>query len=142
MKERNGEFKVDIYTLDTIAFLAFLVDELPPEANNIFKKAEDDQVTLIIPSIVIGELIYTILKGKEIFGKKIPIEKINTIFEVIRGSRSILLADMKLNCWFIFLDLDIPELHDRMIFALHLSYQSLAILTNDPEIQKKTNTIW
>jgi predicted nucleic acid-binding protein len=133
---------VDLYTVDTIAFLAFIVDALPPHANAIFQKAENDEITLILPSIAIGEIIYTILKKKKVFGNVIPLEKISTIFEIIRDSESISLTDMNLECWQNLLTLDIPELHDRMVVATHLTYKSKAILTNDLEIAAVTQTIW
>ena len=130
------------YTIDSVAFLAFIIDDLPPKADKVLQKAEDDEISLILPSIALGEIIYIILKKKEVFGKVIPFEKIITIFEIIRDSESISLKDMNLECWKNFLEIKIPELHDRMIVATHLTYHSVAIITNDPEIASISNTIW
>ena len=130
------------YTIDTVAFLAYLIDVLPPKSNAIFQKAENEEIILILPSIVIGETIYTILKQKEVFGKLIPVEKISEIFEIIQGSESILLVDMNIESWKMLLTINISELHDRMIIATHLVYNSKAIITDDHQIVSITNTIW
>ncbi|MHA1379204.1 MAG: PIN domain-containing protein [Candidatus Helarchaeota archaeon] len=133
---------METYTVDTVALLAYFADSLPSKLDRIFKRAEDSKLTLFTPSIVIGELIYTIFKGKEIFGKKIPIEKIDIIIDTIQTSPSIRLVDMNIECWRDFLKLEIPELHDRMIVASHFSYKTDAILTNNPEMEDITLTIW
>jgi len=75
---------MDRYIVDAVAFLAYLVDKLPQTSDNIFKKAEENKIKLILPSIALGETLYTIYKGKEIFGKNIPIEKIELIFEILQ----------------------------------------------------------
>jgi predicted nucleic acid-binding protein len=131
----------EVYTIDSVAFLGFIIDDLPEKADQIFQKAENDEITLILPSIALGEIIYTILKKKEVFGKIIPLEKISIILEIIRDSESICLKDMNLECWKKLLEIQIPELHDRMIVATHLTYNSTAIITNDNEIVKISNTI-
>ena len=133
---------METYTIDSVAFLAFITDTLPVKANDIFEKAENDEIVMLLPSIFLGEIIYTMLKKKAIFGKIIPLEKISLIFEVIRDSEAIFLKEMNLECWKNLLGIPIPELHDRMIVATHLTYQSKAIITNDPEIASITDTIW
>jgi len=127
---------LETYTIDAVAFLAFIVDALPPKSDEVFQRAENDEISLILPSIVLGEVIYAILKRKEIFGKLIPIEKLSNIFEVVRDSESIFLKDMDLECWKKFLKIQIPELHDRMIVATHFVSNSIAIITNDRYSQK------
>ena len=68
-KDENGDWMMDKYTIDTVAFLSYLADVLPTKVDDIFKLAEKNQVVLILPSIVLGETLYTIYKGKNIFGK-------------------------------------------------------------------------
>jgi len=133
---------LESYTIDTVAFLAYLIDVLPPQSDEIFQRAENDELTLILPSIAVGEVIYTILKQKKVFENVIPLEKMSIIFEIIRDIKAITLMDMNLQCWMKLLTVEIPELHDRMIVATHLTYKSKAILTNDPEIESVTKTIW
>ena len=130
------------YVIDAVAFLAYLVDKLPPMSDKIFKKAEENQIKLILPSIALGETLYTIYKGKEIFVKNIPIEKIELIFEILEKEQFIELIGMNIEIWRIFHKLTLSEMHDRMIVATFEYHEASAIITNDPEINNEFNTIW
>ena len=59
-KEKNGAHKVEIYIVDAVAFLAYLVDKLPKKADDIFRKAEKKKNQLA------NLLFATYLKGKHI----------------------------------------------------------------------------
>ena len=128
--------------MDTVAFLAYLADSLPPKVDMIFTQAENREINLILPSIALGEVLYTIYKGKEVFGKKIPVQKIELLFSVLESGVGFTLADMDLTCWRTFQKLDIPELHDRMIAAIAITYKAKALISNDREIASKTPTLW
>jgi len=130
------------YIVDTVAFLAYLADNLPPRADEIFKKAEHKELLLLLPSIALGETLYTIYKGKEIFGKKIPLEKVDLIFQILQVGQSIQLVNLNLDAWRVFHGLTIPELHDRMIVAIYHNSKALGIITNDPEIEDQAPIIW
>lgn len=133
---------METYVVDTVAFLAYLTDQLPKNVNNLFKKAENKLIKLLLPSIALGETLYTIYKGREIFGKEISIEKIELIFEILQYKESIELIDLNLDGWRIFNELNIPELHDRMIIAIFHYYNASAIITPDSEISSAVKTIW
>ncbi len=133
---------MDSYAVDAVAFLAYLVDLLPPKVNDIFTQAENRDVNLIIPSIALGEVLYTIYKGKEIFGKKIPPQKIELISSVLESAVGFNLIDMDQSCWRTFQKLDIPGLHNRMIAAIAITYKEKALISNDREIASKTQTLW
>ncbi|MBD3196858.1 MAG: hypothetical protein GF317_17520 [Candidatus Lokiarchaeota archaeon] len=79
---RNVGFDLEEFIVDTVAFLSYLTNNLPKNADNIFQKAEKGEVRLLLPSIVLGETLYTIYKGREIFGKNISVEKVNKIFDI------------------------------------------------------------
>lgn len=130
------------YIVDAVAFLAFLADRLPNKADDVFKKAEKKQVKLLLPSIALGETLYTIYKGKDIFGKNIPLEKIELIFLILEQGDIIELIDLDIQAWRIFNGLTIPELHDRMIITLFHHRKATAILTNDTEIAEAAPVIW
>ena len=130
------------YIVDAVAFLAYLTDNLPLEADNIFKKAEKKEIILFLPSIVLGETLFTIYKGKEIFGKNIPTEKIDLIFQILQNREMIQLVSLDLDAWKIFHELTIPEMHDQMIVATYHYYKASAIITNDPEIEELVPIIW
>lgn len=141
-KEKKGVHKVEIYIVDAVAFLAYLADKLPKKADDIFRKAEKKEIKLLIPSIVLGETLYTIYKGKQIFGKEIPLEKIDLIFQILKNGEILELVDLNLDAWYIFHGLNIPELHDRMIAATFYYYKARGLITNDPEISKSLHKIW
>ena len=130
------------YIVDAVAFLAYLVDKVPPKSDKIFKEAEENKIKLLLPSIALGETLYTIYKGKEIFGKNIPIEKIELIFEILQKEEYFELIGMNIDIWRIFHKLTLPEMHDRMIVATFKYCEASAIITNDAEISNEFNTIW
>jgi predicted nucleic acid-binding protein len=132
------------YTVDAIALLCYLADKLPPRADKIFKRAEDEEAILVVPSIILGEAIFTLLKGRAVFGVKIPLEKLTTFLEVLETSRTVRLNDLTVSGWKLITTIDLPELHDRIVVSTYLTSNSAAILTDDEEIQSLPNvkTIW
>ncbi len=93
---------MDVYIVDTVAFLAYLANTLPPKADSKFKDAEMKKIKLLLPTIALGETLYTIYKGKEIFGKAVPLEKVEFIFNVLEVEETIQLVDMNIDAWRIF----------------------------------------
>lgn len=142
LREKNGGCRLESFIIDTVAFLAFLADKLPKKADEVFKRAEKKQVKLLLPSIALGETLYTINKGKEIFGSNISLEKIELIFQILEEREIIELIDLDVQVWRFFNGLNIPELHDRMIVASFHYHKGIAILTNDTEIANMVPTIW
>jgi predicted nucleic acid-binding protein len=133
---------MDIYLLDAMAFLAYLANCLPINADKILNQAEKKEVRLILPAIALGETLYTIYKGIEVFGKVIPVEKIDSILQVLQSAEILKLVDMDMKAWEIFHSLTIPELHDRIIVATALRNHVKAIITTDPEMGDAVPTIW
>jgi predicted nucleic acid-binding protein len=134
----------DAYTVDAIALLCYLADRLPRRVDEIFKRAEDEKALLVVPSIVVGESIFALLRGKEIFGTRIPIERLATFLDVLETSRTVRLVDLTVKGWRLVMTIDLPELHDRMIVATYLVSNSRAILTDDKQIRSlsKVKAIW
>lgn len=132
------------YTVDTLALLGYLADRLPAKANNAFAEAERGDAMLIVPSIVVGESLFTLLKGKMVFGVKVPAEKLLLFLDALEKSPSVRLQDMGVEEWRKAVEIDLPELHDRMVVATFLLTKSTAILTNDEEISglKGVKTLW
>ncbi len=126
----------DRYTIDSVAILGYLADKLPSRPDRIFRMAEDEKALLVVPSITLGESIFTLIRGKEVFGIRVPLEKIVLFLEILSTSRSIQLYDLSVDGWKDIISINLPELHDRMIVAAHKESGSKAILTNDEEISK------
>lgn len=128
------------YVLDTVALARYFEDDLPKPSDRVFLLAEEGKAKLLIPSIVVGEFIYSALKGR----LKVPDLRL-TIVELLQSievSEYFLPVDMTLAAWQEFLNLKVPELHDRMICAIAVAHNA-AVITNDLEIRAEgVHTIW
>ncbi|UCE73288.1 MAG: PIN domain-containing protein [Methanomassiliicoccales archaeon] len=129
------------YVVDTIALVSYLKDDLPPQANKIFKSAEQNKCKLLLPEIVVGEFIYISLKGR--LKASHPKSLIMEVLISLNTSRYISFVGMDVEAWEEFLALNIPELHDRMICSI-ASTKDAAVITNDDKIRKNQaiETIW
>jgi len=82
----------------------------------------------------LDETLFTILKGRQVFGHEVPLDKLWLFLDVLGSTRNLVLADLDIEAWKIVVRLELPELQDRMIVATHIRYNSSAVLTDDPEI--------
>jgi predicted nucleic acid-binding protein len=131
-----------LHVVDTIALVKYFEDALPPAADSVFKSAEEGRINLIVPSIVIGEFLYLALKGR--LKTEDSLATITELVSDIESSRFLIPVDMEISDWKVFLELKVPELHDRMICALAIRHLAESIVTNDPEIEaeKRISTTW
>ncbi|MBS7611756.1 hypothetical protein KEJ27_06065 [Candidatus Bathyarchaeota archaeon] len=53
-----------MYVSDAVAFLYYLLDKLPPEADKAFREAEEGRAIVYFPSIA-AELYYLFEKGMD-----------------------------------------------------------------------------
>jgi len=126
------------YVADTMAYILHLEKrKLPEKIKIIFKNAENGDVTIIIPAIVIAEIGY--LSEKQ----RIDI-KLSDVVEHLKKTK--MFIEQPLNMEIInasFKIDDIPELHDRLI-AGTAKYFNYDLITNDPVIikSKDIKTIW
>ena len=125
-----------LFTADAVAVLAYLADKLPHKSNDIFKQAENELVRIQVPEIAVGEVIYTILKGKEVFGVSVPVKKILAFLDVLEASKNMSIVNLSITGWRKVIKIDLPDLHDRMIVATHLTTDSQALVTDDDKIGK------
>ena len=131
---------METHVLDTVALARYFEDDLPRAADKIFRSAEEGKAKLLIPSIVVGEFIYSVLKGRL---KVADIQStIMELLQTIQISEYLHQVDMTLAEWQEFLNLKIPELHDRMICAVAVA-NNATVITNDLEIRAEgIHTIW
>ncbi|MHA2244863.1 MAG: type II toxin-antitoxin system VapC family toxin [Candidatus Hodarchaeales archaeon] len=145
--ERNGLLIMinnEIYGIDSVALLSYFANKLGRDGDTIFSKAESNEARMLVPSIVIGESIYTILKEKNIFGFLIPREKITYILDVLHQSSIFSIVDLTKDGWKYFLDSNIRGLHDRMIVSTCKQAGVENLITKDEEIIKSNeiNVLW
>ena len=131
---------METYVLDTVALARYFEDDLPRSADKIFRLAEEGKAELLIPSIVVGEFIYSVLKGR------LKVADIHSaiieLLQTIQISQYLHQVDMTFAEWQEFLKLKIPELHDRMICAVAVA-NNATVITNDLEIRADgIHTIW
>jgi predicted nucleic acid-binding protein len=126
-----------VYVIDSHILGAYLLDELPDRSNRIFEDAEEENATLIIPSIVIAELIYVYEKAK-------LVSKIWEMFEKLDVYPSFTINPLDEPLLKIIPDIKLAELHDRIIVATCIYTKAKALLTKDEEIRssKLVRTIY
>ena len=132
---------MNVYVVDTMALVSYLENDLPVPADKIFKLAEQNKCKLLVPEIVIGEFIYICLKGK--LKTSNPKSLIMEVLISLDASRYVDFIGMDTEAWEEFLELDIRELHDRMICSIVLSKDAI-VITDDKDIKKNkaVETVW
>lgn len=119
--------------IDTVALVRHLADSLPPAAEAIFKEAENRQSQLYVPEIALGEFVYLGLRGK--LGVPRPRALVEEVLSEIRGAGYIQTCSLGAYGWEVLLNLEIPELHDRMIAASAIE-RELPLVSNDPAFRR------
>ncbi len=129
------------YVVDTVALVGYLQNSLPTSADKIFNMAEQNKCKLIIPEIVFSEFIYISLKGR--LKSDNPKSLIMEVLISLGAAKHMEFVSMDLEAWEELLNIDLQELHDRMICSISLS-NNADLITNDKEIKKckLVNTIW
>jgi predicted nucleic acid-binding protein len=129
------------YVVDTVALVGYLHNTLPPTADKIFKMAEQNKGKLIVPDIVFSEFVYISLKGR--LDSSNPKSLIMEVLISLGSAKHIKLTSMDFEAWEELLNINLPELHDRMICSIAKSNDA-DLITNDKEIRKSKyiNTIW
>lgn len=136
--------KKDRYAVDAVALLSYFADKLKSRGHEIFLKAEKNQLDIVVPSIVIGETLYIIKKGREVFGRQIEEEKLDVILKTIYESVNFHVVDLNLSGWNTFLKSEIIGLHNRMIVATCVQEEVDGLISCDDNIMEsgEISTYW
>ena len=129
------------YLIDTVAFVRYLEDDLPPRADRIFSEAESGASHLFLPQIALGEFIYLAMKGR-IKGSQ-PGLQAREVLHNLSASDAFTVSSMPSEAWGVFVDLDVRELHDRMIAAEAIS-RAIPLVSNDTAFRglPRLNVVW
>ncbi|MGI0055501.1 MAG: type II toxin-antitoxin system VapC family toxin [Thermoplasmata archaeon] len=119
--------------IDAVALAHYFQGTLPRVAQQTFDSAEAGHSTLFVPEIALGEFVYTALRGR--LRVPVPDRTLRELIDQIRASGYLKLSSLGPSGWGIFLDLDVRELHDRMIAADALS-RGVPLVTNDPDLSR------
>jgi predicted nucleic acid-binding protein len=117
--------------IDTVALVHHLSDSLPPTSERIFRSAERGDGQLFLPEIALGEFAYLALRGK--LGISHPRQVVEEVLDRVRASGYIRLSPLSSAGWSTFLELNIPELHDRLVAADAVS-RAIPLISNDREL--------
>jgi predicted nucleic acid-binding protein len=130
-----------LYVADTVALARYFEDSLPSKADAVFREAEGGKAVILVPEVVIGEFAYLALKGR--IRARDPRATIRELLDEVFQSAYLRQSSMTREAWICFLENEIPELHDRIIYSIAVASRSSGILTNDEELKSSgVKTIW
>ena len=117
------------YVSDAVAFLYFLIDKLPPKADNAFKQAEKGNAIIYLPTIAAAELYYLFeKKGWLEFWVKLKKEMLKTgTFRYYPFNEKVLN---------LFDTTKAEEIHDKIIVSTVKVLKADALITKDKNILK------
>ena len=127
------------YVTDTHGLIWYLTGDkkLGKKALNLFEKADEGGVTIIVPSIVLAEIIHVCEKKKAEL-------KISQVLNKIKSSLNYVVYNLDLNTLEKVMTLkNISEIHDKIITATSLLTDS-TLITKDEEIKNSclVDTVW
>lgn len=114
-----------------MALVKHLEDDLPGAADRAFREAEAGRSRLYLPEIALAEFIYIALRGR----LRVPNPRaiVDEVVDQIRAAGHITLSSLPPAAWDIFLALEVPDLHDRMI-ASDALHRGLPVITSNPSL--------
>jgi len=129
------------YTVDGVAMARYLIDRLPPAADEIFARAEQGVDVLEAPTVAVGEALWTAVNKGEIADVTVD----TTATEVLRGlvtDGPVQIAptdeqDLAVSGSLV----DHHTLHDALLVANHRVRDTEAIVTNDGAFAAE-ETVW
>lgn len=126
------------YAVDTMALILYLEKrKLPKEVIKVFSEAENGNIDLILPAMVIAELSY-LSERNRIDTDIRAVKRLLSDFKNVKVEP----MDLKIIEAAFLID-NIPELHDRLIAATAIVCRAV-LITNDPVIKAsgKVTVIW
>ena len=126
-----------VYVADAHALAYYLVDRLPRESDKVFREAESHSCEIVIPSIAVAELIY-------LFEKTGTKNRIWELFEKIDSYPSFRISPLDEELLKVILEIDLPDLHDRIIVGTCRLLKADGLITRDASIKSSglVKTIW
>ena len=131
------------YTADAVALLMYLVDSLPPRADQIFSEAEAGETLIQAPSTALAEILYAVSRDKNVRGVTLTGTPEKTR-QALVGDGLVSLAPIDDDELVEFANVvDDFSIHDGMIVASHRVQETDAIITSDGEIRDSDiETVW
>jgi len=135
---------MDTYTVDASAVLVYLVDALPPAADDIFSRAEAGEAVLELPAMAAVETLYRAAKGVNVRGSTLSVDPadLHAGFDTFLPVTVVDDRDSLLNAVVPLMDPFPNQMHDAMILASHRDRDTDAVVTADSTWTAHTETIW
>lgn len=119
----------------------YLVDRLPPAADDVFERAEEGVDVVEAPTVAVSEAIWTAVNKGEIAGVEVDTAP-NAVLRGLVNDGPIQVAPTDQQDLAVFGSLiDHQSLHDALLIANHRVRGTEAIITNDEEFAGE-NTVW
>jgi len=129
------------YTVDGVAMARYLVDQLPPAADEVFERAEQGVDVIEAPSVAVSEAIWTAINEEAIAGMEVDTTP-NAVLRGLVNDGPVQVAPTDEQDLAVYGSLiDHHSLHDALLIANHRVRGTEAIVTNDEEFAAET-TVW
>ena len=124
------------YVADAHAWIFYLLEKLPANANKAFEAVESGDDVMFIPTIVLAECLYVIESGKISLS-------VEDLFSKLRISNNFIPVSLNLDVVEELPKIKIGEMHDRIIVATARLLNS-KVITKDSEIKNSgiIETVW
>jgi predicted nucleic acid-binding protein len=114
---------------DSVAFLYYLVDKLPPKANAAFKRAERGEALLYLPTIAAAELYY-------LFERKGWVKQWSRLKAEMKAHMAFRYYPFDENVLDLFEETKARDIHDKVIISTAKLLKAEALITKDVELRE------
>ena len=119
------------YTVDGVAMARYLVDRLPPAADEIFERAEQGVDVVEAPTVAVSEAIWTAVNKSQIAGVEVDTTA-NAVLRGLVNDGPVRVAPADEQDLAVYGSLvDHYTVHDALLIANHRVRGTEAIVTND-----------
>jgi len=132
---------VNHYTVDGVAMARYLVDRLPPAADEIFERAEQGTDVIEAPTVAVSEAIWTAVNKGKIAGVAVDTTP-NAVLRGLVNDGPVQIAPTDTQDLAVYGSLiDHDTLHDALLIASHRVRGTDAIVSADSEFTSDS-VIW
>ena len=132
---------VSHYTVDGVAMARYLVDRLPPAADEIFERAEQGTDVIEAPTVTVSEAIWTAINKGKIAGVSVDTTP-NAVLRGLVNDGPVQIAPTDAQDLSVYGSLIAHQtLHDALLIANHRVRGTDAIISADSEFTSES-VIW
>lgn len=132
---------VSHYTVDGVAMARYLVDRLPPAADEVFERAEQGVDVIEAPTVAVSEAIWTVVNKGSIAGIEVDTTP-NAVLRGLVNDGPVQIAPTDEQDLAVYGSLiDHHTLHDALLIANHRVRGTDAIISADSEFAAES-VIW